>query len=67
MQCEAGDRIIIETPGAGGFGAPGSETNGGVKRQREEDGAADGSSKQRSAAVVQKGSVYEYQRLQETA
>lgn len=57
VRLDAGDRLRILTPGAGGYGSAGDGEEASAKRQKTEDLAASGL----------RGSVHEYRRLQETA
>ena len=67
MAMEAGDLLAIHTPGAGGFGAPGGAA-GDVVEQQECGTAAGAADKGAGAAhVQQRGSVFAYKALQESA
>lgn len=82
MKLEAGDRLVIHTPGGGGFGAPVSNElqdpnqthRVGIKPEGpDQDAKADeqrggtGNKRPRLAAVGSRGSVQEYKARQEGA
>jgi N-methylhydantoinase B/oxoprolinase/acetone carboxylase alpha subunit len=58
----AGDRIQINTPGGGGYWAPGE-----LEQQQQQQQQASSAAGQQAALPAERGSVSHYRHLQETA